>query len=258
MAKIAFWSRMGGWIRGGRRRDDEAQASDDGLLSVEQEDRFSEPGQGGDEDDGAAAERIMTAVSRRARKDHSLRKLQEGYDRVLDLMDGMQKHMRTQEDRTTEIAAALTQLSRSLADLPNVGQQQVQLLSTIAAQLETTTVRTQQLADAMGEVPRMVHSQTEAMSNVQRQLELGAESDAQLAGALQTLGRSTDRLGESAEKQASAIGELKISGEAQQQFLNDILQRQTRNFRILMVAMAILASAGITMGTIAFVLYLAG
>ncbi len=259
MGKLGIWSRMAGRIRRGRRPADGDQ--DDGIampLSVDADGRPVAPPEGADSDDVAAADQITTALGRKARREHSLSKLQEGYDRVLELMDLMQKHMRVQEDRTEDMATALTKLSRSLADVPNVDQQQVQLLSTIAAQLETTTVRTQQLGDAIGELPRVVRQQTDTLSGIQRQLEMGAESDAHMSSALQSFGRGVDRLAGSTDKQVDALKDLRSSGDEHQRRLDEILQRQTRQFTFLAAMTAVLATAAIVAGTILLVLRLAG
>ncbi len=259
MGKLGLFARVGGWVRRGRLRDVAADpGGEEEALAAEPDGDSPSTAQGGDSTDAADAERITTTMSRRARREVSLGKLQEGYDRVLDLMDRIQSHMQTQETRTEEIASALTQLSRSLADVPSVDQQQVQLLSTIAAQLETTTVRTQQLSDAIGELPRVVRGQTDALSGIQRQLEMSAESDAHLTGTLQSFGRSVDRLGQSTETQATALRELNAAGETHQQRLDEIFQRQTRQFTWLVILTAVLAGAAIVAGTVAVVLQLSG
>ena len=259
MGKLGLFARVGGWVRGGRHRAVPTDPDGGDELPTTEADRDSSPtAQGGDSADATAAERITTTMSRRSRREVSLSKLQEGYDRVLDLMDRIQSHMQTQETRTGEIASALSQLSRSLADVPSVDQQQVQLLSTIAAQLETTTVRTQQLSDAIGELPRVVRGQTDALSGIQRQLEMSAESDVHLTGTLQSFGRSVDRLGQSTETQATALQELNAAGEAHQRRLDEILQRQTRQFTWLVIITAVLAGAAIVAGTLAVVLQLRG
>ncbi len=267
MARTGFLSRMRGWVRTRGHRPDVADGvgdenstaiADDGSVVRSSEDGDRAPGDeapaAADAGSSAPPERATPTLSRRSRREYSLGKLQEGYDRVLEMMDEMHKHMRVQEDRTQEIAGAITQLSRSLADVPKVDQQQVQLLSTIAAQLETTTVRTQQLGDAIGELPRVVRQQTDTLSGIERQLEMGSESDAHMAGTLQSLSRSVDRLGESSDKHANALNEMQVAGDEHQRRLDEILHRQTRQFTALVVITAVLAVAAVVIGTVATVL----
>ncbi len=253
MTKLGFWSRIGGWIRRGERQATE-DSSTGNVEGVDEARTSAGPSAGADGDDASAAERITAAVSRRGRREVSLSKLQEGYDRVLDMMDQLQTHMQTQESTTEQISEAMTQLSRSLSDLPSLNRQQAELLSAIAAQLETSTVRTQQLSDAIGELPRVTRQQTEALSGVQRQLEMGAEADVQLSSSMQSFGRSIDKLGDAAESQTASLNELHVANADRHAQLDEILHRQTRQFTILVAITAILAGAAIVVGTIAVVM----
>ncbi|MBN1342824.1 MAG: hypothetical protein JXQ73_09110 [Phycisphaerae bacterium] len=253
MEKVSLWTRMGGWLRGVRRTDGEGDLIGDATTSSETLSATSEAGQEPDSSDVAASEHIATSLSRRGRREASLSKLQDGYDRVLDMMDKMQAHMGIQEQRTQEMTTSLAQLNRSLANQPNISQQQVELLSAIAAQLETSTVRTLQLADAIGELPRVARQQSDSLGSIQRQLEMGAETDAHLATTLQSLGRSVDRLSESSEKQSGALSDLRATGNDHQEQVSRILQRQTRQFTVLVGMTAVLAVAAIVLGTIALI-----
>lgn len=246
MAKAGFWSRVGGWIRSDTRHFTD---TDD---SFEQETLAS-----GDSDDVVAASRISTALSRRGRRDVSLRKLQEGYDRVLDLMDQMQQHMLTQESRTEAIAASLVRLNETLADVAESDHRRTEILSSISAELETTKIRTQQLADAMAEMPRAVRDQTDALTGMQKQLELGAEADANLDATLQSFGRGVDRLSESTETQAQVLKDLQAADEMRSAQITEILQRQTRLFMILVILAALLTAVGIG-GGVAYLLMVMG
>ncbi len=264
MAKVGLWSRVGGWIRNDRRR---FGSSDDPLTKDGAAgDRGGAPGDNGDPSgngrrtadrhDLAAADRITTALSRGGRRDVSLRKLQEGYDRVLELMDQMQQHMLTQENRTEAIATSLGQLNDTLSDVAQSDRQRTELISAIAAELETTKIRTQQLADALSEMPRAVREQTDALTGMQKQLEMGTEADANLDATLQSFGRGVDRLSESTDAQAKVLRDLQAADEMRGLQISEILNRQTRQFTILVVFTAVLSAAAIGGGVIALVMQL--
>jgi chromosome segregation ATPase len=249
MDKTGLLSRIGTWFRRLRRSGKGVGTAPDLVESPP-----VRPTRAEHAEDDPSVEAVGTAVVRRSRRDYSLSRLQEGYDRVLEMMDAMHKHMQVQEDRTEQIASGMSQLSRSLADLPGVSQQQVQLLSGIAAQLETSTVRTQQLADAVGELPRVVRGQTEALKAVGHELEMASESDAHLATSLQSFERAVGHLGESAEHQAAAMRDLRTAHDDQQKRLGEIIEQQTRRFTIMLIIVAVLAGAGIVVSTVALVL----
>jgi chromosome segregation ATPase len=251
MARTDLWFRLKQWFRTRL-----GKTHDDGGLRPNAEDG-PVPALTSDSVDDAdpVTDRAVT-LSRWSRRETTLSRLQDGYDRLLELMDAIHKHMQAQQDRTEQIATGITQLSRSMADFPGASQQQIQLLSAIAAQLETTTVRTQQLSDAVGELPRVVRTQTEALSGVQRQLEMASESDAHLSTSLQSFERSVGKLGESSEHQAAAMRDLRASSDEHQRRLGEIIERQTHRFVVMLIIVAVLAGAGIVVGTVALVMRL--
>jgi len=249
MPEPGIWLRVREWFQGLARKKPKAQTPPE-----EPRNAVPTPPPDIEPDDDPTPEASEPGVVRRPRREYALGRLQEGYDRLLELMDAMHGHMKAQQERSEQIAGGITQLTQSLSDLPGISQQQVQLLSAIAAQVETGTARTQQVAEAVGELPRIARGQTEALAGVQRRLEMASENDANLANSLQSFERSITHLGESSEHQATATRDLRLTTDEHQRRIAKVIELQAKRFTLLLIITAAMAAAGILVGAAAVIL----
>lgn len=230
MPKSTFWTRLGQIFRpGGHGAPDLPPIGEDGLLAGRAAEELGEPAVG-------TSDRLMGRWSRR---DQALQQLQEGYQRITDLIDAMQRHMADQGARTDRIATSLDQLARALSDLPAIAREQTHTLDAIASHLEMTNARTQHLAECIRDLPAALKSQSEATAGVSRQLELGNESRVHLNNTMQTLGRAVDSLQASGRAQADLLRQCQLDGAEREGRLAEIVARQQRRFTFLAVAMIV-------------------
>lgn len=239
MEKKEFWSWVREWLRPRRRGsgDELPPVGDDGLLAG------GPDGPGDNEDDAPPAPE--RGLSRWSRRDQVLQQLQEGYQRVTELIDSMQRHLAEQGQRTDQIAAALNDLARSL---PTVGQQQVQTLEVISSHLAVTNSRTQQLAESIRELPGVTKAQTEALTGLSRQFELANETTVQMNHALQSLGQMVESLRKSGQEQADAYRRTQQEGREREIRLAELVVQQQRRFTLLFIITLILALVGAAAG----------
>ncbi len=250
MDKTGFWTRLGELLRPGSRKGHDGPAfpaiGADGLLA-------DGPDGVADDEPGAAAV-SEKPLSRWNRRDQALQQLQEGYQRVVDLIDAMQTHMAAQSDRTERIASSLDLLARTLADLPAASRQQAQTLDAIASHLEMTTSRTQQLAESIRELPGATKAQSEALGGVTRQLEMANETHVQLNHALASLGEAVGTLRRSGEAQAESLRSLQQEGRDRESRLAQVIDQQQHRFAWLFGITLLFAVLGAAAGTTVIVL----
>lgn len=249
MGSTRFWSRIGEFFRPGAMRDhglrDLPAVGADGLLA-------DGPDRESDAED-APTTPLDKPVSRWNRRDQALQQLQEGYQRVTELIDAMQKHMADQSDRTERIASSLDLLARALADLPIASRQQAQTLDVIASHLETTNLKTQQLAEKISELPGASRAQSEALSGMTRQLEVANETHVQLNHALSSLGEAVGTLRRAGDAQAESLRTLHQESRTREDRLAQMISEQHRRFTWLFVTgLAFLVA--LTAGAVMFVL----
>lgn len=248
MSMSSFWTRLSEMFRPGHSGRNLPPVGDDGLLA--------NGAVGGGEDDDGASTVSDKPITRWTRRDQALQQLQEGYQRVTDLIDAMQKHMGEQSDRTERIASSLDYLARSLSDLPTASRQQAETLGAIASHLEVTNSRTQQLAESISELPGATKAQNEALTGITRQLDMANETHVQLNHALSSLGEAVGTLRKSGEAQAESLRSLQEEGRDREGHLAQLVSEQQRRFTWLFAITLIFALLGAAAGTTVIVLRL--
>src|SRR5688572_26188731 len=115
-----WWSRLTERLKNNSARPVQhnlPEFGEDGLLS--------EPVELPPSPEGEAPDKPPGALARWSKRDQTLTKLQEGYERVTQLVEEVHKHLVNQGERTERICLSLEQLARSMNDLPQVSKQQV-------------------------------------------------------------------------------------------------------------------------------------
>lgn len=237
-----FWSRLTHSLRdkfsgNGHTMDDLTTADDQGI---------DHDGVGGGESIDSAAERPgVGTLSRWARRDLSLTKLQEGYEQVSGLVSDIQQHMSTQSQRTDRICTALEQLAQSTGDLPEISRKQVDMLEAIAGQLETSNVKTQNLTEVVAELPEMSRTQAQTLASINQQIALVQQHSAVSSEVMDRLGQAIHTVGESSTAQAEVLRQMNTSSQEHNDKVNELIAGQTRRFTMLFVITLFLAVAGV-------------
>ncbi len=237
--KQSWWARLKEGLSEKRAPDEqvaEPTLGQEGLLAEPADQPESAEPQGG-------------PISRRFKKDHAVQTLQDGYDRLLGLIDSMQNHMDLQQNRTEQLVDTVRQIGARLQSLPDQVDRQVELMGSIASQLETTNLRTMQLADAMSELPKSVEAQAETLNSLNQQLGLANETTAQVANSLGQLGSAMGSLNQSSQAQTSQLRRAQTSAEEQAEKLADSLKLQGRLLAVLTV-LVVLAIGGAAVGLV--------
>ncbi len=244
----SFWSRIGESFRkrptNGHTVTQLPPVGEDGLLL--------EPVDG--EDHEASPERSSLTLPRWTKRDATLAKLQEGYEKITQVVEDVQRHLATQGERSERMCNSMEQLARAVSDLPGVARQQAGTLESIARQLERTTEGTQKLAEVVGDLPRTARLQSDAMTSIGRRLEMANEQSVMASQTMDKLGSAISTLGQSGNTQAEVMTRMHEKIAAQDEMLARLVSRQSRRFTMLFVVTVVLAAAAVTFGVIGLVL----
>jgi hypothetical protein len=190
-------------------------------------------------------------LSRWAKRDQTIKQLQEGYERVSGLIEDVHNHLVTQGERGDRVCESLEQIARSVTDLPGVTQQQSQRLETIGTQIETTNLRTQQLAESVQEVPKIIRMQSDSLSGIARQLEMAQEQGVLANQTMDKLCVAIQTLNDSNNAQVKALWTMNTTADEQSEMLTQVVRRQSRLFVALVVLCTLMAAGSIATGIIA-------
>jgi len=246
-----YWSRLKGKMGLKSSLEEDFQElpdiGDDGLLT--QPAAFP-----GETEDQTAEDRPISPLSRWSKRDQSLTKLQEGYERVTQLVENMQTHMAKQSERTEQICSSLDQLARSVSDMSAISRPQIQTLEAIVGQLEMANVRNQQLTESVSELPKVARAQSDTLAGINRQLEMAGEQNVVSTQTMEKLGMAIDTLGQSNQGQAEALKEMNARTNEHHDLLTDLIDKQNKRFTMLFVITIVLAIAAVAAAVVSLVL----
>ena len=190
-------------------------------------------------------------LTRWAKRESALAQLQEGYERVNQLMADMQQHMADQSARTERMCAAVEQLARTMEDLPAISREQARTLEAIAGQMEASSSLNQQLAEAVGEIPRVTRAQADALTGINSRLEMMNEQNVVATQSVDKLNSAIASVGQTGQVQTELLKQLDARSGEHNQRLADLLASQGRRFTILLVITILLALAAVAAAVLA-------
>lgn len=246
----SIWSRLADLFRRNRNIGNNAtdlpSVGDDGLLA----DAAEYPDAPAVESE-AAGERTGNPLMRWGRREQALSRLQEGYERVNQVIEEIQKHLAQQGERTDRICNALETLAKSMGDVPVLGRLQAQTLEAIAGQIESGNARVHELAESVGELPKASRAQTDTLNGIKRQLEMSGEQNLVTSQTMEKLSTAIATLGELNATQGEALRQMNLKADDHNERLNHLVSRQNKRFIMLFVVTVVLAIAAISTAIVA-------
>ena len=248
---FSFWSRLGQAVRRKRNPDDSVdelpQVGDDGLLSqpvdlpeVGETDLPEEKGPG--------------PIARWSKRDQTLTKLQEGYERVTRIIEETEKHLAEQGQRSERICNALDQLAQSMGDLPGVARRQAETLEAIAAQMDSANTRSRQMASAIEELPKIARVQGDTLAGINQQLQMAGEQNLVTTQTMDKLGTAVSVVGEATQTQTRTLREMDTKAGEHNALLAELIDRQSKRFTLLFVVTLVLAGLAAGLGVLALLI----
>ena len=236
MEQRRLWSRMKGWISPAHRARVRAETDTDVVDS-----------------DGDGDGRFGTAVlSRRRRNEVAIERLQDGYDKVVALIDSIQKHQEKQDARADEISTSLSQVARSLESIESTGRQQGDTLSRIADELRATNERAAQWGEAVKELPGIVANQRESLDGLNRHLDALGRRDEHLSESLGSFREAVTTLSDSTTASSVAIKSLQMSSIEGDERIASLMREQNKRFTMLFAITLMLIMIAIVFVSIAW------
>ncbi len=226
---------------GGRRNFDELPpAGTDGLLVTPADDETDEDAEN-------------NALTRWPRRDTALTRLQEGYEKVNQVIADMQKHMASQSERTDRMCSAIENLSRALGEWPDVASQQTRLLQSILGQSEAAHARSEKWASTLESLPKAMKTQESALGGINQHLAMIAEQSVVESKTMEKLGGTIQQLNDQGNSQTQLLNEVVARLTEQHAHFQSSVNSGTRRFTILWIVTLLLAAGGLTAAILALV-----
>lgn len=227
-----FWQRLSGWLQPWKRHSDELTEQ---IIRQ------------GDEAIGASRSAGPGELSWPRRRTSQLGRLEEGFDKLVNLVDVIDQHIQKQAERSEQLVSQTRRVADSVAQAHGLQKQRTEAVEEMANQYRTQTRQMQQVAEAVEALPRAIKQQGDQLGQIRDQLEAQLEAELSAAQGIQKLAGTTDVIRSLADEQRRHVQQLQEASQAAAIQLADALDRQGRRFGWLLgvsFAIAVIAAAG--------------
>jgi len=245
-----FWADTGRWLRAHKPSIGAAhrpQIDDDGLISQgDDTSAVDESVPAGNRDNNVVVRTVPTAE-----RHESLEKLQEGFDKLVEQLKGINEHLSRQATQHEDLMGRIQQLPELLESFPTIVENQKQITEQLLEHLKGTAAKNEQFIDAVEKIPNETAKQTDALVNIDHQLAAAADIDVQMTESFNNFNESLDKLNQSTIGQTDGIIQMSKTFAASDRYLKYIISKQNKRFMWIFIAAisvcvtAILILAGI-------------
>lgn len=236
MALKEFWSQTGKWVRSHNPLVSVArqpEIGDDGLIR--HNDCPAEHAANGSPQGEAGNEITVTAVPQ-ASKHESIEKLQQGFDKLVDQLQGINEHLSSQASQHEDLMGRLEQLPQLLESFPDAVENQKLTTERLLEHLKNAAAKNEQFIDAVAKIPTETAKQTDALVNIDHQLGAAADVDVQRTESFNNFNDSLDKLNQSTISQTDGIIQMSKTFAASDRYLKYIISRQNKRFMWIFIA----------------------
>ena len=223
-----LWKAANNWLQGHKllkAPDPQLQIDDQGLISQEADVTGSAVAQ-----EVSQADKVLVKPVKPADKQESLDKLQEGFDKLIEQLQGINEHLNQQITQHSELMGRIEQLPQLLESFPAVVESQKQIIEELLEQLRATANKQQQFVDTVEKIPDRIDRQSDTLVDIDHQLAAAAEADVQMADSFNKFTETLDKLNESTVSQTDGIAQMNKTFATSDRYLKYIISKQNRRF----------------------------
>jgi hypothetical protein len=200
---------------------------------------------------GTQSDKVLVKTVPPIEKQQSLEKLNEGFNKLVVQLQGINQHLNRQVAQNEELMGRIEQLPKWLETFPDIVQNQKQITEQLIEQLKTAIAKDQQFIDTVEKIPMETAKQTDALVDIDHQLSAAADTDVQMVESFNKFNETLDKLKQRTVSQTDSIMQMSRTFATSDRYLKYILSKQNRRFMWVFIAaigvcvLAILILAGI-------------
>lgn len=222
-----FWSRAGSWLqtyKSSGTADYQPHINNEGLISQNIESVKVSA------DKSQHAGQVVVKAVQPIDRPESIEKLQAGFDKLIDKLQGINEHLNHQITQHEELINRLDSLPRILESFPAVVENQSRLTEQLFEQLKATATKSQQFIDILEEIPAETAKQTNTLEDIDHQLAAAAAADVQAAESFNKFHETLAKLNEHTTEQTDGILQMNRTFAASDRYLKYLISRQNKRF----------------------------
>lgn len=218
-----LWSRFGNWLDSFKPDETVPQLTLTSTIASVPPQRLSP-----DDECEPSSEKGSNRLMPWRKRDQILEQLQDGYDKVLDLVGSIQDHLLLHNKRSDQVAELLTVLSKGIEDVPKATRQHADSLTGLTRQLEIENRHNRAIVDAISELPRSADAQRRGMEAIATQVQASTAVTEKLSGRLDSVGQVVKLLGDALDEQVHTLKVVQQAARHQENQVMAIMERQSR------------------------------
>jgi len=233
-----FWTRTKSktttWLhahkprRAGRYRP---EVNEEGLISANGEPAVSET-----PPTGTQSDKVLVKTVPPIDKQQSLEKLQAGFDKLIEQLQGINQNLNRQVSQNEELMSRIEQLPKLLESFPDLVQNQKKITEGLVEQIKAAIAKDQQFVDTVEKIPMETAKQTDALVDIDHQLAAAADTDVQMAESFNKFNEALDKLNQRTVSQTDSIVQMSRTFATSDRYLKYILSKQNRRFMWVFIA----------------------
>ena len=207
------------------------QVNEEGLINAESESAgsVSPPRE-------MQSDKVLVKTVPTTEKQQSLEKLQAGFDKLIEQLQGINQHLNRQVSQNEELMSRIEKLPKWLESFPDVMQNQRQITEQLIGQLKTAIAKDQQFIDTVEKIPMETAKQTDALVDIDHQLSAAADTDVQMVESFNKFNEALDKLNQRTVSQTDSIVRMNRTFATSDRYLKYILSKQNRRFMWVFIA----------------------
>jgi chromosome segregation ATPase len=223
-----FWSKASSWLEArkpSRPTDYQPEIDDEGLIS-----QVAESTGPAADDRTSESNQVLVKTVQPMDKTQSLEKLQAGFDKLVEQLEGINNHLNRQAAQNEELMSRIEQLPKLLESFPTAVENQKQLIEQLLEQLKATATMEQEFIGTIEKIPTETAKQTDALTDINHQLAAAADVDVQMTEGLNKFNETLDKLNQSTIGQTDGIVQMSKTFAASDRYLKYIISNQRKSF----------------------------
>lgn len=221
-----LWKKTSGWVKNHKSSRLEAykpQINSDGLINVP-----DEPEKPEDVSKEELPNQVVVKTVSSNDKTQSIEKLQKGFDKLIEQLQGINEHLTHQVTQHDELMGQMQKLPEILEGFPAVVENQKQLTEQLMQQLNTKSAKDEQFMDAVERIPTETAKQTDALVDINHQLGAAADADVQIAQSFNKFNETLDKLNQSTTGQSDSITQMSRTFATSDRYLKYLMSKQNK------------------------------
>ena len=242
MSKISIWKRVGGWLSRSQQpvqTQAPAELDSEGLLVVP-------------DNDAAPEEANSTLFSRPSKKEQQITAMEEGFNRLVDVMETINETIIQQREHNAEIKRYLEGLPNLTRVLPGTLQKNNEQLEILADEFRLQTQASREMIDAVRPLSDLNQNQVTKLTDIAGKLEVSSEVEMKISESIGSVDTNMGSMLDHSKNQTSTLLNLSDAMQQSNQNLQSILVKQNKRFTwmlviILIVSVVAIITAALTM-----------